>query len=427
MPVRLTLSQVKEKLRLKNKNIIIISNEYYNGETPLKLRCLREDCNHTWYKKAKMLNRKVICPMCENSRLLSVDKIKAYFESHEFTFIAAENSKDAKKCRIEVICPNGHYLRTSWSSFAHQGSRCKKGLCNVTGNKLRKKLEEIISEIKVRGYEVIEGQDEYVNNKSKLTLLCKNGHRWSVSYNHFMKVRDCPDCDGFRRPYEYEEVKEKFRKEGCKLLESEYVNSGTPMRYRCVCGSTRYKIRLNDFIAGVRCKRCSNMESRSIEEITKLFEARGHTLLESKEKGTKIPYAYQCKCGNISSISLTNLLRGVRCMECYLQSIRGENHPNYNPDITDQERLEKRKYLKYEHWRISVFTRDNYTCQCCGDCKGGNLVAHHLDGYNWCKERRTDVSNGVTLCEKCHLDFHNIYKYGGNTKEQFNDWMKLNK
>lgn len=421
MPVKLTLEQVKEKLRLNNGNIVIESTEYLNKETPLKLRCMR--CNHTWSKKAKMLNRKVICPICENSRLLSVEKIKAYVESNEFSFVSAVNLEDARKCIIEIICPNGHKLTTSWHSFAHQKCRCNKGICNVTGNMLRRNVREIISDIEAYGYEVLDGVDEYVNTKSQLVLLCKNDHRWSVSYNHFMKVRNCPDCKGFRRPYQYEEVKEIFRKEGCELLESEYVDNRSPLRYRCVCGSTRYKIRLSDFQNGIRCKRCANRETRSLEEIRMLFEIRGHTLLETEVMGSDVAYAYQCKCGNFSKIKIYNLLRGVRCMECYLESIRGENHPNYNADITFQERQEKRKYFEYEQWRKNVFMRDNYTCQCCGDKKGGNLVAHHLDSYDWCKEKRIDVNNGITLCEKCHTDFHKVYGYGGNTNIQFSDWM----
>lgn len=74
-------------------------------------------------------------------------------------------------------------------------------------------------------------------------------------------------------------------------------------------------------------------------------------------------------------------------------------------------------------WREEVYKRDNYTCQCCGDNKGGNLNAHHLDGYNWCNMKRFLIENGVTLCEDCHKNFHITYKYGNNTKEQFQEWI----
>ena len=48
---------------------------------------------------------------------------------------------------------------------------------------------------------------------------------------------------------------------------------------------------------------------------------------------------------------------------------------------------------------------------------------HHLDSYNWCKEKRVDDTNGITLCENCHKNFHNIYGRGDNTKEQFEEWI----
>ncbi|MGE7662668.1 HNH endonuclease [Peribacillus sp. NPDC097197] len=373
-----------------------------------------------------MLNAKVICPKCENSRLLSIKKIKSYVEEKGFKFITATNVTDSKKCKISIVCPNGHARETSWCSFAYQDRRCNKGLCNEIGNKLRKELKDVISEFEQNGYVLVEGLGDYTNNKSPLTIRCKNNHLWQVSYNHFMKVRECPDCNGIQRHYKYKEVIELFENEGCSLLELEYINSKTPMKYQCVCGNENCKVRLTDFLRGVRCKRCANREPYTVEALIKLFETRGHTLIEREYKGVKDPYEYICKCGNNSKITISNLLNGNRCMKCYLTSNRGENHPNYNHDLTKEERQTKRKYHEYEHWRLDVLKRDNYTCQCCGDNRGGNLVVHHLDGYDWCKEKRVKVDNGVTLCERCHLDFHKEYKFGGNTKAQYDEWLQYN-
>lgn len=97
----------------------------------------------------------------------------------------------------------------------------------------------------------------------------------------------------------------------------------------------------------------------------------------------------------------------------------GDKSPMWNPNLTDEDRLDTRKYKEYSEWRRLVFERDKYTCQVCRHTKGGNLTAHHLNGYHWDKAGRTDVNNGVTLCESCHKKFHRIYGYGDNDFFQF--------
>ena len=99
----------------------------------------------------------------------------------------------------------------------------------------------------------------------------------------------------------------------------------------------------------------------------------------------------------------------------------GANNPSYNPNLTDKERVEGRKYLEYTNWRIEVYKRDDYTCQVT-KIKGHEIVAHHLNGHNWDKEHRTDIENGITLSKGIHKLFHKIYGYGNNTKEQFEEF-----
>ncbi len=101
----------------------------------------------------------------------------------------------------------------------------------------------------------------------------------------------------------------------------------------------------------------------------------------------------------------------------------GSDNPNYNPDKTEEEREAGRIIPGYKDWIQNVYQRDHYTCQCCGNNHGGNLNAHHLDGYNWCKERRTDPANGVTLCDECHTKFHKKYGFRNNTKEQYIEFL----
>ena len=103
--------------------------------------------------------------------------------------------------------------------------------------------------------------------------------------------------------------------------------------------------------------------------------------------------------------------------------LSGSNNPRWKPDKTDAEREDDRSYPEYLDFIKRVLARDNCTCQCCGNSKSNTLDVHHLDGYNWCIEKRTDETNAVVLCKTCHGNFHSLYGMGNNTKEQYEEWI----
>jgi len=56
---------------------------------------------------------------------------------------------------------------------------------------------------------------------------------------------------------------------------------------------------------------------------------------------------------------------------------------------------------RYKKWREAVFKRDNYTCQKC-DKTNCYLEAHHIKSWTKYRKLRYVISNGQTLCYKCH-------------------------
>jgi 5-methylcytosine-specific restriction endonuclease McrA len=110
----------------------------------------------------------------------------------------------------------------------------------------------------------------------------------------------------------------------------------------------------------------------------------------------------------------------------HTRSKKGSESPRWNPNKTDEDRLIKRNYLEYKEWRKAVYERDNHACQKCGDDRGGNLNAHHIENYANNKELRTTVENGITFCKACHKDFH--HQYGmRSTTEKVNNFLNNNK
>ncbi len=85
--------------------------------------------------------------------------------------------------------------------------------------------------------------------------------------------------------------------------------------------------------------------------------------------------------------------------------VYGEEHPQYKHGKTKLHKLLWNR-VEYKEWRKAIYERDNYTCQFCGDDKGGNLEAHHKKSFKDFPELRYDVDNGITLCQTCHREVH---------------------
>jgi hypothetical protein len=150
-----------------------------------------------------------------------------------------------------------------------------------------------------------------------------------------------------------------------------------------------------------------------------------------KEGVKKIHYAF-IGCKSLKTIRLPKGLNKISdsLNECYKLNIgkfyKGENNHNWNHDLTESERINKRRYPAYYEWRNSVYNRDKYTCQCCGSNKSGNLVAHHIINYSSNKKLRLDINNGITFCVDCHRKFHNEFGYFNNDKEQLDKFINRN-
>lgn len=106
------------------------------------------------------------------------------------------------------------------------------------------------------------------------------------------------------------------------------------------------------------------------------------------------------------------------------KALKGKNGSNWQGGKTEESKI-IRQSVEYRLWRESVFARDNWTCQKCGDNRGGNLNAHHIKNFAQFIELRTSIENGITLCEDCHIKFHKKYGHKNNTKEQLEKFLRI--
>lgn len=214
----------------------------------------------------------------------------------------------------------------------------------------------------------------------------------------------------------YEEVKKVFDDRECTLISTEYRRAKDKLTYRCRCGSIS-EISFDKFQRGQYCRKCSHTRTtdklrKPIEDVRKIFERAGCTLVTENYTGNKQKLKFICECGNEHEMALAKFQAGQRCPKCKGDKIRAKtsgplNH-GYKPEKTDEERVKDRKYPEYKAWRKAVFERDNYSCFNCGE-RGVDLNAHHIYSYARYPELRTRLENGITLCKECHNQFHEHY------------------
>lgn len=154
------------------------------------------------------------------------------------------------------------------------------------------------------------------------------------------------------------------------------------------------------------------------------------TLLSVVGKTPQNRSIWNCMCGycrnEFEAVSSTlSKRKSCGCMK--VNNLTGKHNPNYNPNLTDEERElnQKRYFLCQEEckaWSLSVFKRDKFRCAITG--RNRNIVAHHLYSWHTHKELRFETSNGITLTEDIHKLFHSTYGYKNNTPEQFQEFKE---
>lgn len=195
----------------------------------------------------------------------------------------------------------------------------------------------------------------------------------------------------------------------------------------CECGIQFETIKrtVNKKVRSCGCSRIKDLSNTKIG----ILNILNKTNKRNKYDGSVI-WKCKCDCGKIIDLSTSQLKHPQRIScGCFKENIinsckkrSGINHYKYNTNFTIEQRLRIR--INQKEFCNKTFIRDNYTCKKCNQY-GGNLEAHHINSYDWFISGRNDINNSVTLCVKCHKQFHKKYGYGKNTKEQFVQFIEV--
>lgn len=211
--------------------------------------------------------------------------------------------------------------------------------------------------------------------------------------------------------------------------------AGNKKKVKCLCNicKNKWEAQPKHLLSGHGCPKCgyknsANKRLKSHEQFIKEFKfnnVHADTIaIQSKYKG--VYTSISCKClidGYEWNATPHNLLNNRGCPKCKINNFCGENNPRWNKELNDEDRNKERNTPEYKKWRDECFKRDDYTCQIT-NIKGHRLEVHHIYSYDKYKDLRLDINNGITLSKEIHSQFHSIYGYGNNTKEQWEEFVK---
>lgn len=247
----------------------------------------------------------------------------------------------------------------------------------------------------------------YLKNKKKKSCGCQGPDEKIIKKNKFSRNID---------------LSGKFMKFGRvvqKLQHSMYI-------IQCNCGrffkKSQSQLLNNEQLSKIQgCKFCINEKIKKKAKQKHINDKCGMlTILDIIDTNLPIQKSKcfcKCDCGKYITAAFINVKGGNTSSCGCLARPKKEKHPRWNPNLTEEDRIYKRIEWKTSNISSEIFIRDNFTCQKCNKY-GGTLNAHHMNSWNRYPEHRFNKYSIITLCKKCHNEFHKIYGWGNNYLEQ---------
>jgi len=260
--------------------------------------------------------------------------------------------------------------------------------------KKRITVEFIAKQFKKEGYKLL--STEYINNKQKLKYICPEGHNHSICWSDWQQNRRCGYCAC--KYYDIDIIRKSFNNENYILLTDKYVSSVQKLDYVCSNGH-KHRIAWSMWNQGQRCPYCYGNVRHNIEYINYSFEDEGYRLLTKNYINSAQKLEYICPNKHRHTITWNNWKSGWRCPFCYHERCSGPNHHNWKDGISFEPYCEVWADKEY---KADIRNRDSNECQN-PDCwykkgEAASIVLHHID-YD---KKNCSPSNLIALCRSCN-------------------------
>jgi len=184
-----TYTQVKDYI--ESRGYKLLSKEYKNANTKLKLQCPEEHTFEMTYGNFYSNHR---CPECSKKKYgqyhkLSYDEVKEYIESYNYKLLSTKYNNNNIKLKLQ--CPIGHNFEMKYNNF-QIGQRCPECSKKKYGQYHKLSYDEVKEYIESYDYKLL--SNNYKNAHGRLKLLCPHDHVFEMKYNNFQIGQRCPIC-----------------------------------------------------------------------------------------------------------------------------------------------------------------------------------------------------------------------------------------
>lgn len=216
---------------------------------------------------------------------------------------------------FKMRCEQNHEFSLKWTSLHNKlkliSEHPDKNICAqcdstvISGEELRvrEKCDEFEFEFQ-----------EYDKLSRRVVYKCSCGAVNSTHATNITRARRtafCGKCQNEKFRITTDVVREKLEEYGCELL-SEYLNTRTPISYRCVCEKV-VSVKYCAFTQGIRCEDCGHGVTCEHNLYLALCNECASNIICKHNKYTK-----QCK--ECPTISCNHGQNPKRCIYCYPQN-----------------------------------------------------------------------------------------------------------
>ncbi|GBB89271.1 hypothetical protein RclHR1_15970005 [Rhizophagus clarus] len=340
---------------------------------------------HKWFARLANIKRKNSwCPQCAPNCHQSIEEAKRIAHDRNGDCLSKKyinnNSPLLWRCAI------GHEWYSPFASIKNSGTWCPHCQFNR-----RLTLEDAKQIAISRGGECL--SENFDNSKSILLWHCGKGHEWYARFHSIKNLNSwCPYCAGHR--ITLEDVKQIAIDKGGECLSQEYINSYTPLIWKCNKGH-EWSAKLH----GIKnlntwCPKCAGNKRLTLEEANQIASIKNGRCLSEKYLNGRQNLLWQCSIGHKWLASLERVKnKNSWCPECNRHSIETAKSlaRTRNGDCLSSNYVNNKTPLQWK-------------------CENGHIWTTNLnkikDYHQWCPtcERYYDAHTKLLWrCEKSHI------------------------